>query len=63
MKRPIYNTLRIIKPNGSSVTVKSTIKKLVYKHNVPFSIKPAWRERAKKSGIVYSSFKNLLKQK
>ena len=63
MKCPILNKLRIIKPNGSSVTVNSPMAKLIYKHNVPFSIKPAWRERAKKSDVVYSSFKNLVKQK
>ena len=50
----------IIKPNGSSVSIKSPLRKHIYRHNVPFFIKPAWRDRSKKSGVVYSNFKELL---
>jgi len=58
---PKTKNIIIIKSNGASSKVISSYLSSSHQQYVPFKIKTAWRPKAKKTGITYDNFINLVK--
>ena len=61
MKHLSKHFLRLVKANGACLRIRSPLPATIHRHQLPFNIKPAWRDRTQQSHQAYIDFKELLR--